>query len=63
LGLADGSYLFTEVRTRLNGALWLGGFDYHRMPELSRMLQTAWYVVIAYLSGMRDSENIFSEAA
>jgi len=56
LGLADGSYLFTEARARLNGAPWLAGFDYHRVPELSRMLQTACYVVIAYLSGMRDSE-------
>ena len=56
LGLADGSYLFTEARARLNGAPWLAGFDYHRVSELSRMLQTACYVVIAYLSGMRDSE-------
>ncbi len=56
LGLADGSYLFTEVRAHLDGAPWLRGFDYHQMPELSRMLQTACYVVIAYLSGMRDSE-------
>jgi hypothetical protein len=57
LGLADGSYLFTAVRARLDGAPWLAGFDYHRMPELSRMLQTACYVVIAYLSGMRDSSR------
>jgi hypothetical protein len=56
LGLADGSYLFTGVRALLDGAPWLPGFDYHRMPELSRLLQTACYVVIAYLSGMRDSE-------
>ena len=27
------------------------------MPELSRLLQTACYVVIGYLSGMRDSEK------
>ena len=56
LGLADGCYLFTQVRACLDSAPWLPGFDYHRMPELSRMLQTACYVVIAYLSGMRDSE-------
>jgi hypothetical protein len=56
LGLADGSYLFTQAQVRLDGAPWLPGFDYHRMPQLSRMLQTACYVVIAYLSGMRDSE-------
>jgi hypothetical protein len=57
LGLADGCYLFTEVQTHLEGAPWLPGFDYYRMPELSRLLQTACYVVIAYLSGMRDSEK------
>jgi hypothetical protein len=57
VGLADGCYLFTQVRACLDGAPWLPGFDYHRMPELSRMLQTACYVVIAYLSGMRDSEK------
>jgi hypothetical protein len=56
LGLADGCYLFTQVRACLDNAPWLAGFDYHRMPELSRMLQTACYVVIAYLSGARDSE-------
>lgn len=56
VGLADGCYLFTQVRACLDGAPWLPGFDYHRMPELSRILQTACYVVIAYLSGMRDSE-------
>jgi hypothetical protein len=27
------------------------------MPHISRLLQTACYVVIAYLSGMRDSEK------
>jgi hypothetical protein len=57
VGLADGCYLFTQVRASLDDASWLPGFDYHRMPELSRILQTACYVVIAYLSGMRDSEK------
>jgi hypothetical protein len=27
------------------------------MPQMSRLLQAACYVVIAYLSGMRDSEK------
>ena len=57
VGLADGCYLFTQVRACLDSAPWLPGFDYRRMPELSRLLQTACYVVIAYLSGMRDSEK------
>ena len=58
VGLADGCYLFTQVRACLDSAPWLPGFDYHRMPELSRLLQTACCnVVIAYLSGMRDSEK------
>ena len=56
LGTAEGSYLFTEAQARLDGTRWLPGFDYREMPDLSRMLQAACYVVIGYLSGMRDSE-------
>ena len=56
LGLADGTYLFTEARARLDGTPWLPRFDYNQMRELARLMQTACYVVIGYLSGMRDSE-------
>jgi len=57
LGTAEGSYLFTEAQARLDGTRWLPGFDYRERPDLSRMLQAACYVVIGYLSGMRDSEK------
>jgi len=55
LGLADGTYLFTEARARLDGTPWLPRFDYNQTRELARLMQTACYVVIGYLSGMRDS--------
>jgi len=45
-----------EARARLNGAPWLAGVRLSRVPELSELLQTACYVLIAYLSGMRDSD-------
>jgi hypothetical protein len=60
LGMADGSYLFTKARARLDGTPWVTGFDYRQMPELGRLLQTACYMVIGYLSGMRDSEKCLS---
>jgi integrase len=56
LGLADGSYLLTPMLARLDGTPWLAAVGYRQVPKLSRLLQSACYIVIAYLSGMRDSE-------
>ena len=56
LGIADDSYLRTSARATIDGQPWRGPISYYEMPELIRLLQTAAYIVIAYLSGMRDSE-------
>jgi integrase len=56
LGVDDNSYLRTEARGRLDGQPWLRRIAYGDVELLARLLQTACYIVIAYLSGMRDSE-------
>ena len=56
LGIDDRSYLRTDVRGRLDGKPWLGRIAYEDVELLARLLQTACYIVVAYLSGMRDSE-------
>jgi hypothetical protein len=61
VGVDDDSYLETPVRGQLDGAPWLGRIAYsskgaESLGTLARMLQTACYIVIAYLSGMRDGE-------
>jgi hypothetical protein len=56
LGVDDRSYLRTEMRGRLDGAPWLRAIAYEDVELLARLLQTACYIVVAYLSGMRDSE-------
>jgi hypothetical protein len=56
LGVDDCIYLWTEVRGRLDGEPWLGKIAYGEVELLARLLQTACYIVVAYLSGMRDSE-------
>lgn len=56
VGIADGTWLRTEIRGQLNGRPWRTPIGYEELPEQARQLQTACYIVIAYLSGMRDSE-------
>ncbi|MFE6155517.1 hypothetical protein [Streptomyces sp. NPDC057889] len=56
LGVADGSYLRTPVAGLLDGKPWRGPIEYDEVELLTRMLQTACYIAIAFLSGMRDSE-------
>jgi hypothetical protein len=56
LGIDDGIYLWTEVRGTLEGQPWLEKIPYGGVELLARLLQTACYIVVAYLSGMRDSE-------
>ena len=56
LGLSSGTYLRAPIRFLLDGRPWRGEFEYAGVEEACRMLQAAAYVVIAYLSGMRDSE-------
>jgi integrase len=56
LGVDDHTYLRTDVRGSLDGNPWLPGIPYEDVELLARLLQTACYIVVAYLSGMRDGE-------
>jgi hypothetical protein len=56
VGIADGTWLRAEIRGQVNGRPWRDAIGYEELPELARQLQLACYVVIAYLSGMRDNE-------
>lgn len=61
VGIASGSYFPLPVTGQLDGQSWIDGIATdiahpHSLARLARMLQAAAYVVIAFLSGMRDSE-------
>ncbi|WP_411152188.1 hypothetical protein [Streptomyces sp. A30] len=56
LGIDDGTYLWTEVRSQLDERSWLHAIAFDEVKVLLRLLHAACYIVIAYLSGMRDSE-------
>jgi AraC-like DNA-binding protein len=61
VGIASSSYFPLPVTGQLDGRSWIDGIatDHrhpHSLATLARMLQAAAYVVIAFLSGMRDSE-------
>ncbi|MDX2544085.1 hypothetical protein ACOT81_20930 [Streptomyces sp. WI04-05B] len=56
LGVDTDSPLTHTVRARLEGRPWLERVSYYEMARLERLLQVACWIVIAYLSGMRDSE-------
>ena len=60
-GIDTGTYLDTPVTFSLDGRPWLDRIaystrGYDSIGTLARMLQAACYILIAYLSGMRDSE-------
>jgi integrase len=61
VGVTDSSCLDTEVRGRLGNRPWVATVTTHHtaansLARLARHLQSACYVVIAFLSGMRDSD-------
>lgn len=56
LGIDHGTYLLTQATGRLDGRPWHGRIAYEDVQRLDRLLATACYIVVAYLSGMRDSE-------
>jgi hypothetical protein len=60
VGTTEYTWLPTPVRGRLGGRPWLDGIALQHptrsVHKLTRMLQVACYVVIAFLSGMRDAE-------
>ncbi len=56
LGLAEGTWLRAAVHGKVNDRPWRSAIGYEELPELARQLHIACYVVIAYLSGMREGE-------
>jgi len=61
VGITDYTRLDVPITGLLDGRPWLDGIatEHHRddsRARLARMLQAACYLVIAFLSGMRDSE-------
>ncbi|MDJ0363105.1 hypothetical protein [Rhodococcus sp. H29-C3] len=56
LGVDDDTYLRAPIDALLDGQPWRGRIRYAELEELTRMLYIACYIVIIYLSGMRDSE-------
>ncbi len=56
LGVDDDTYLWAPIDVLLDGQPWRGRIRYAEVEELYRMLYIACYIVIIYLSGMRDSE-------
>ena len=57
VGVDDSTYLRTEIRGLLDGEPWMRRISYDEdLAVLVRILTAAAYTLIAYLSGMRDSE-------
>ncbi|MFJ5924668.1 hypothetical protein ACIQF6_18915 [Kitasatospora sp. NPDC092948] len=61
VGIGTDSYFSIPITGRLDGAPWVEGIATHHtathsLARLERHLQAACYIVIAFLSGMRDSE-------
>jgi integrase len=56
LGISDRPYLRLQPGGLIGGEPWLGQIGHTDVEALTRHLHTACYIVIAYLSGMRESE-------
>lgn len=61
VGVADAAFVDDDVQGTLSSRPWVTAITtHHTLPTslaaLARHLQTACYIVIAFLSGMRDSE-------
>lgn len=56
LGVDTDCPLTHVVQGRLEGSPWLQRVSYYEAARLERLLQVSCWTVIAYLSGMRDSE-------
>lgn len=63
LPVDDDKYLLTEVRGKLDGQPWLpaGRVSWDSVVPLADQLQTACFIVLAYLSGMRPGEVLSLE--
>lgn len=55
-GLAADTFLRTPVTGLLDGRVWKEQLSYFGIEQDVRFLRAAAYIVIAYLSGMRDAE-------
>lgn len=60
-GITPWTCYLLPITGRLDGQPWISGVATHHfnpgsLDQLARLLQTACYVIIAFLSGMRDSE-------
>ncbi|MEU8967126.1 hypothetical protein AB0C89_36300 [Streptomyces sp. NPDC048491] len=56
LPVADDAYLDTPVTGTLDGSAWREQIGYHEAKQLARLLSTACFLTIAYLSGARPGE-------
>jgi hypothetical protein len=56
VGVDSDCPLTHRVQGQLDGRPWLAAISYYDVPRFERLLQAACWIVIAYLSGMRDSE-------
>lgn len=62
VGIDERNLLPTPIRAQIDGKLWLPGIcanpsvPFSGVSSVARLLQTACYILIAYQSGMRDSE-------
>ncbi|NGY65084.1 hypothetical protein G7043_39845 [Lentzea sp. NEAU-D13] len=60
VGVTEYTWLGTAIRGRLDGAPWINDIAVNHpaqsVRKLARLLQVSCWVVIAFLSGMRDSE-------
>ncbi|MCC0097618.1 hypothetical protein K7B10_23100 [Streptomyces flavotricini] len=56
LGVDTDCYLSQPARGLLDGRPWADGISYYETGKLEKLLHIACWIVIAYLSGMRDSE-------
>ncbi|MFJ4609541.1 hypothetical protein [Streptomyces griseus] len=55
--VADGAYLDPPITGRLDGRPWRQTrITYHEAPKLARLLSTACFIAVAYLSGARPGE-------
>ncbi|MEU0194966.1 hypothetical protein ABZ250_34885 [Streptomyces afghaniensis] len=56
LGVDTDSPLRYRVQAQIDGQPWLEHISYYDVGQFERLLQVSCWIVIAYLSGMRDSE-------
>ncbi|WP_407777211.1 hypothetical protein [Actinophytocola sp.] len=57
LGIDDDAYLWCAMTAQVDGRPWLERMPYRAYARYEQRLSAACYIVIAYLSGMRDSEK------